>query len=180
MSSNVITAGPSAGKSSVIRELSARGYRTAPEGARIVIDQAISEGRDIDEWRTNEPQDYQNAVIEADKRIQASIPDDETVFMDRSIADNIAYARLTDRSVPDEVYELCEDTYDTVFLLEQIPFEDDYARTEDEAMATDVHDELRYVYQELGYTVFDVQLMPVDMRADYIEHVVRNGAPAIH
>jgi predicted ATPase len=176
---HVITAGPSAGKTSVIRELSARGYRTAPEGARIVLDQAVSEGVDVKEWRTEHPQEYQDEVIDTDLRIQRNIPTDETVFMDRSVADNIAYARLTDREIPDGLSEYAGE-YDTVFLLEQIPFEDDYARTEDEKMAQEVHEELRAVYEELGYTVIDVDLMPVDRRVDYIEHVVRQGPPAIH
>jgi predicted ATPase len=177
---HVITAGPSAGKTSVIRELSARGHRTAPEGARIVIDQAVSEGVDVKEWRTEHPQDYQDKVIDTDLRIQRNLPDGEDVFMDRSVADNIAYARLTDRELPDNILEYCQDTYDTVFLLEQIPFEDDYARTEDEKMADDVHEELRDVYESLGYTVIEVDLMPVDRRVDFIEHCVRQGPPAIH
>lgn len=177
---HVITAGPSAGKTSVIRELSARGYRTAPEGARIVIDQAVSEGTDVKEWRTEHPQEYQDEVIDTDLRIQRNLPEDETVFMDRSVADNIAYARLTERSLPDNIKEYCTDQYDTVFLLEQIPFEDDYARTEDEKMAQEVHEELRSVYEELGYTVIDVELMSVDRRCDFIERCVQQGPPAIH
>lgn len=176
---HVLTAGPSAGKTSVINELSARGYRTAPEGARVVLDQAVSDGRDPKAWREDSPQEYQDHVIAADKRIQANLPDVGHVFMDRSIADNIAYSRLTDRSVPDAVWDLARQ-YDTVFQLEQIPFEDDYARTEDEQMAESIHEELRSVYQELGYTVIDVDLMPVDRRADFIEHCVRSGPPAIH
>lgn len=42
---NVITAGPSAGKTSTLRELSARGHYIIPEAARMHIDQQISEGR---------------------------------------------------------------------------------------------------------------------------------------
>lgn len=180
MGLNVLTAGPNAGKTSVIRELSARGYRTAPEGARIVLDQAISDGKDVKEWREEQPQDFQDSVINADLRVQRNLPDDETVFMDRSVADNMAYDRLTDRSVPDDLHKHCKYKYDTVFLLEQIDYEQDYARTEDEKMAQDIHDELRSVYKDLGYTVIEVDLMPVDRRADFIERVVRQGPPAIH
>lgn len=177
---NVITAGPSAGKTSVVRELSARGYRTAPEGARIVIDQAVSEGVDVKEWRTTKPQAYQEAVIDADRRVRDNMPDNEHVFMDRSLADNIAYARLTDRDVPDAVYEECRGTFDSVFLLELLPFEDDYARTEDEQMARDIQSELRDVYEELGYRVIDVPVAPVDVRADRIEEHTVYGPGVIH
>jgi predicted ATPase len=168
MTWNVITAGPSAGKSSVIRELSARGYRTAPEGARIVLDQLVSEGTDPKEYRENHPQAYQDKVLSTDFRIQDNMPENTTVFMDRSIADNLAYARLTDRNLPDWFDERYMNQYDNIFRLEQIGFEDDYARTEDEEMAESVHAELLEVYEGLGYDVIDVPLEPVDERADFI------------
>lgn len=177
---HVVTAGPSAGKSSVIRELCARGYTIGPEGARIVIDQLVSEGVDVKEYRRNHGQEYQDAVIEADLRIQKNLPDDEPVFMDRSAADNIAYSRLFDRDVSDELIERVEGEYGIVFLLEQIPFEDDYARTEDEKQAEELHSTLRDVYEDLGYTVVDIPLMPVDERADRIEDIAVRGPPVIH
>ena len=166
---HVLTAGPSAGKSSTIRELSARGYTIAPEGARIVLDQLVSEGIKPKQYRHEHPQEYQDAVIEADLRIQSNLPEDEIVFMDRSAVDNIAYSNLTDRDVPDELYDTCRDVYGTIFRLDQIEFDDDYARTEDEKMSTEIHRELGDVYDSLGYEVVDVPVMPVDERADYIE-----------
>ena len=180
MSWYVITAGPSAGKTSVINELAARGYRVAPEGARIVLDQLVSEDIDPKEFRTENPQQFQSMVIETDIRIQSNTPTDETVFFDRSVLDNYAYASLTDRDVPPEIGDEYGDAFDSVFRLEQIPFEDDYARTEDESMADRVHDELGTVYEEHGYSVIDVNLMPVNRRADFIEHCVENTVPAIH
>jgi len=178
MSWHVITAGPSAGKTSTIRELAARGHRVAPEGARVVIDQLVSEGYDVKEFREENGQEYQNMVIESDLRIQSNLPEDETVFMDRSAADSIAYARLTDREVPDDLIDRCADTYGLVFRLDQIDFEEDYARTEDEKMAQQVHEELGAIYKEMGYTVVDVPVLPVDERADFIEK--RLDKVAIH
>jgi len=176
---HVITAGPSAGKTSVIRELSARGRATAPEGARIVIDQAVSEGRDVDELRSR--QEYQDLVVDADLRIESNISDDaDEVFLDRSLGDNIAYGNLFDRDLPPDIISKCRDRYDTVFLLEQIDYDADYARTEDASQAVQIHEELRDVYENLGYNVIEVDLMPVDRRVDYIEHCVRQGPPAIH
>ena len=168
----VVTAGPSAGKTSTIRELSARGYRTAPEGARIVIDQLVSEGYDAKEFREENPQAYQQKVIKADKRVEENLPDDGIIFMDRSLADNMAYTRLTEREVPDELWQECENKYQMVFRLDRLDFSEDYARTEDEDMAQKVHHELGQVYNELGYNVIDVPVMPVDERADFIERKI--------
>lgn len=177
---HVITAGPSAGKSSVVRELSARGYRTGPEGARLVIDQAVSDGEDVDDLRSR--QEYQDRVVDANLRIERNLPDpgEQHVFLDRSLADNIAYSRLFDRELPDNIEETCRDRYDTVFLLERIDYTEDYARTEDPSEAMQIHEELRQVYEELGYTVLDVPLEPVDRRAKMIEDHIVWGPPVIH
>jgi predicted ATPase len=136
----------------------------------------VSEGVDPKEYREQHGQEYQDAVIETDLLVQSNIPDDETVFMDRSVVDNIAYANLTDRSVPDKLHERCRDVYDLVFRLDRIEYEEDYARTEDEKMSKEIHDELRDVYEQLGYTVIDVPLMPVDERADFIERKINRTA----
>lgn len=176
MKNHVITAGPSAGKTSTIRELAARGYRTAPEGARIVLDQLVSEGTDPKEFREENGQKYQELVINADLRVEKNTPTDETVFMDRSVIDNFAYSRLTDREVSDDLWELCKDRYGLVFRLDRLTFDDDYARTEDEEMAEEIHAELRSVYEELGYDVIDVPVMPVDERADFIERKISRVA----
>jgi predicted ATPase len=177
---HVITAGPSAGKTSVIRELSARGYRTAPEASRLVIDQAVSEGRDIDEYRGT--QEFQSDVIDADLRIENNIRDENDlhVFFDRSMVDNIAYAELFGHEIPGNIKQRCRDRYDSVFLLERIEYEDDYARTENGEEAQMIHEKLREVYEELGYTVIDIPLMAVDERAKKIlEHAVY-GTGVIH
>lgn len=165
---NVITAGPSAGKSSTIREISARGYRTGPEAARILFDQSISEGGDPEAVRAAD--DFHERVEAIDRRIESNLPD-EVTFLDRSLADNVAYRRHFDSPVPDALLATCRDRYEHVFLLERIGFEDDEVRSEDEAEARELHEEIRTAYQDLGYEVTDVPLMPVDERADFIETV---------
>lgn len=164
---HVLTAGPSAGKSSVIRELSGRGYRTNPEGARIFIDQKISEGFDPEEVRSKF--NFHWWVEETDKRIERTLSDDETAFLDRSVADNIAYRNVHSVQSRPELGDFCRDRYGTIFMLERIDFQDDYARDENEEWAQRVHEELWRVYRDLGYEPIHVPLMPVDERADFIE-----------
>lgn len=169
---HVITAGPSAGKSSVIRELSARGNRAAPEGARIFIDQKVSEGYEAASIR--EEFAFTEEVEKVDKKIERRLPRYETVYLDRALADNIAYRRHQGMDVPREMWLECSGRYDVVFLLERITYEDDYARDESEQEAERIHELLEEAYRDLGYTVHEVPLMPVDERADYIESVVQN------
>jgi predicted ATPase len=169
MTWNVITAGPSAGKSSTIRELSARGYRTAPEAARLVLDQVKSEGLDPKEFRRGGK--YQQRVEAADTRITMSMPNDETVFFDRSVADNIAYRTFHDNVDTEEIASasvMAKSYFDNVFLLDRIEFEEDDVRTEDEQEAQGIHRELRRTYSDLGFDIEEVPVMPVDERVDYI------------
>lgn len=170
---HVITAGPSAGKTSTLREIASRGYRTAPESARIVIDQAISEGIPADDVR--EELDFQRAVISKDREIENNIPTNERVFLDRGLADNIAYCRVFDKPIPDGLIDECRSRYRSVFLLEQLPFEADYSRSEDEKTARAIHNELRQTYLDLGYDVIDVPVIPIDERVDIIVSRIINN-----
>lgn len=172
---NVITAGPSAGKSSTIRELSARGYRTLPEAARIVFDQKISEGVDPETVRAKP--NFHSIVENTDRWIEANAPHTAVWFSDRSLADNIAYRRHFGNDVPIELIEECEARYDNVFVLERIDFEDDAVRDEDETEAEAVHQEIIETYTDLGYDIEIVPVDPVDVRADTIEAAVEHPAP---
>lgn len=175
---NVITAGPSAGKTSTLRALSAKGYWTVPESARLVIDQKVSEGYEPDEIREALP--FQEMLESKDREMEESVvPDTGVVFFDRSAADNIAYRRHYGTEVPGDLIEFCTGRYSNVFLLEQLPFEDDYARNEDEEEAKEIHAELRRTYERLGYEVVEVPLIPVDERVEFIENrmVFERGSP---
>lgn len=175
---SVITAGPSAGKSSTIRELAARGYRTAPEAARVVLDQAISEGWDAAEFRREK--NFHKHVETTDSQIMQKMPDDERVFFDRSIADNIAYRRHLGNDDNEEyinrIKQEAEDAFNYVFLLDRIEFKDDEVRVEDEEESAEIHEQIRDVYEELGYNVIEVPVMAVDERATFIENRVQRVA----
>jgi len=166
---NVITAGPSAGKSSTIRELSARGYRTLPEAARIVLDQRISEGADPENVRQED--DFHEKVERIDRKIERQIPDSEPVFLDRSLLDNVAYRRHFNNDNCNN-YEMlldkCEDYYDNIFILERIDFQDNSVRSEDEQEAQEIHLLIIDSYEMLGYSTIHIPVKPVDERVDMI------------
>jgi predicted ATPase len=172
---NVITAGPSAGKSSTIRELSARGYRTLPEAARILFDQAISEGVSPEEKRKQS--DFHEQVEAIDAQIESRIPDNEVVFLDRSIVDNLAYRKRFGSDNRPEIAEAAHDRYDNIFILERIDFQDDEVRVEDEDEAQKTHEAIVSAYRALGYETIEVPLMPVDERADFIESEIEHPEP---
>ncbi len=166
---NVITAGPSAGKSSTIRDLSSRGYRTLPEAARILFDQAISEGKDPAEVRKED--NFHEQVESLDKKIEQNISN-ETVFLDRSLADNIAYRRMFGNDTETAINSLfleCSNKYDNIFILERIKFKDDEVRVEDEKEAEQIHTQIIKAYNDLGYEPIMIPVKPVDKRSKEIE-----------
>ena len=174
---NVITAGPSAGKSSTVRELSARGYDTLPEAARILFDQAISEGRDPAAVR--EDDDFHEQLESIDRIIESHI-EERVVFLDRSLADNIAYRRrFRNTGRVEDLIEECRGKYDNIFILERITFKDDEVRVEDEDEAEKTHRAIKQAYRDAGYDLIEVPVMPVDERADRIEQKITK-TPPIH
>lgn len=162
----VLTAGPCAGKTSTIRELLARGYNVAPEASRLVIDQKISEGYDDPQSHEDFPQWVEKKDRQIERRLERDASD--VVFLDRSLADNIAYQRLFNGGTYQSLVDECIGRYQTVFLLEQLPLENDYARKEDEETAREIHEELRTTYEDLGYDVVEVPVMPIDERVDFV------------
>lgn len=170
MGTHVITAGPSAGKSSTIRALSAEGYQTLPEAARMVLEQGISEGKDPSETRDEE--NFQEHVEEIDRKIESKIDSERETFLDRSLADNVAYRSFYGKPVPDELREEVQDRYDTVFVLERIEFKDDDVRSEDDEEAEAIHEKLIETYKSLGYDPIIVPLCPIDERVEFIENLM--------
>lgn len=166
----VITGGPCCGKTSVINELSYRGYNTIPDLARLFVNRKSSEGREKgDVW-------YDYAVgtetIEFDRSAESRLPRGMTTFLDYSLACNIAYHRVFDgheRNLPDGIYDEVRDRYDGVFRFDRLPYEEDDVRGEDEETAELIHAELGRVYEELGYDVIDVPVIPIKERADFVE-----------
>jgi len=175
---HIITAGPSAGKSSVLRELSSRGYRIRPEAARIVLDQKISEGVNIEQYR--EKPEFNQDVIEKDINIISNTDSSKTVFFDRTIFDNIAYRQMFGLDIPEYVYDYV-DEFTYVFMLELLEYEDDPVRVEDPDEAQLIHQKLREVYEEqLGFNIIDVSVMTVENRVDKIEEIATSPPPVIH
>jgi len=173
----VITGAPSCGKTSTIRALQAIGYTTLPEAARIVIDQRISEGDDPQSVRKED--DFHEQIEEMDRQIESLLPEYEDVFLDRSLADNIGYRRHFGSPVPDKLIEECTDKYDSIFVLEPLPFVDDAVRSESAEEAQDLHYTLIETYEDLGYDVDVVPVKPIDERCDLIVNSLIQ-TPPIH
>jgi predicted ATPase len=170
----VITGTTSTGKTTLIDELAKRGYKTVPEAARTLIDQAATKGISAKELRTNE-REFNREVLRLKQELDARQDPNELVFFDRGVHDILAYARYYQYDHIEHVIEAAERSrYRKVFLLDQLPYEHDYARTEDAEFSQDIQRLLEQVYTEYDMMPIHVPVLEGGpaARADFVlQHV---------
>ena len=164
----VITGGPSTGKTTVINLLTERGYKTTIEHARHYIDTMKEEGRTVEEIRANKRK-FQLGVLDMQIEQEAELSPSDTVFLDRAIPDAMAYYRFLkleyDKILLDAMKEVA---YKKIFILDRLPFVNDYARTEDEQAQKLIHQLIIEVYQSLEFPVVFVPVISPDERVEFI------------
>ncbi len=164
----VITGGPSTGKTTVINLLTERGYKTTIEHARHYIDTMKEEGRTVEEIRANKRK-FRLGVLDMQIEQEAELSPSETVFLDRAIPDAMAYYRFLkleyDKILLDAMKEVA---YKKIFILDRLPFVNDYARTEDEQAQKLIHQLIIEVYQSLEFPVVFVPVISPDERVEFI------------
>lgn len=163
MAKYVITGGPCVGKTTTLNELARRGYKTAPEAARMIIQEEQAKPNGILPW--TDLLGFQHLVLQRQINLEQRLWDG---FLDRAI-DGIAYCRLGKIEVPKElIYFAKTNRYDCIIFPDALPYKLDSERKEDEATAKKIHDEIFKVYVEFGYNPIRVPVLPVDKRADFI------------
>lgn len=144
------------------------GLSNWPEAARTLIDEEIAQGKTITEIRGNEI-DFQWRVMKLKLKIEAELPLEEIIFLDRGMPDSIAYFQLLNLD-PQEARDVCyRGLYRKVFLMEPFMFKKDYARTESPEEVARLNNFLRDAYEQLGYEVIVVPVAAfIEDRARFI------------
>lgn len=163
----IITGGPSSGKTTTLNGIASLGYKTVPELARVYIDEEMSKGRTVQEIRSSELE-FQEKVLGMKNEIEYRLNPNELIFFDRGIWDSIPYMKLAGASKESIKKINSKHTYNNIFLLEQVPFNTDYARVESAEKAISISELLFIAYSEKGYNVIKVPIMPVSNRVDFI------------
>lgn len=163
----VITGGPSSGKSTVLEYLKTKGYLITVEMARVFIDEEIAKGKTLAEIRAD-GKGFQDRVLQMKIELEEQITPDQITFFDRGIPDSIAYVKISGGDITQPLQASQKRRYRAVFLFDQVPFEQDYARTEDEKESNKISQLLYEAYTDPGYNVFRVPLMSVGDRAEFI------------
>ncbi len=160
----VVTGGPNSGKTTLINKLASMGYLTSQEYSRFFIDRELKKGRVLDEIRKDSLK-FQNDIIKVKLKLEHDAQKDKTVFFDRGLPDSIAYYKVLKIQMPKGLIELCRNRYRKIFLLDMLPYRQDYARNESKKQAYRIHRTIRKVYEMLGYRIVRVPVISVEERA---------------
>lgn len=164
----VITGGPSSGKSTVIRNLKDMGHKTTIELARHYIDLQRMNGRSTDEIRANQRQ-FQHKVLNLQIDLERRLDPQEEVFLDRALPDEVAYYKYFGLAPDEKLVEYLDvHRYKKIFIMDLLPLDSDYARTEDKQAQADLHKLIIDVYQQRGEPIVFVPVLPVKERVQFV------------
>jgi len=165
MEKYIITGGPCVGKTKVLEGLEKVRQVTVPEAARAIIEEEERKEREIPDYQGILPQtklvEFEEQVIARQLQQEMKIPSSAAkAFLDRSLADIIAYFELGNIAPPVHLCKLIEEAnYAKVFFLDRLPFyKKEKERKEDAELAKRIHEKLYGVYDRLG---FDIVTVPV-------------------
>ncbi len=156
----VITGGPSAGKTTVLKYIEEAGYTVLPETARTYIDAEMAKGRMIEEIRIDEKA-FQEIVLATKIDLHKDLSKDKIFFFDRGIPDTLAYFLYYGWEPSETMMKAMKECpYKKVFLLDLPPYKKDYARIETDEARQKIHDLLGKVYRDAGFEVVTVPVFP--------------------
>ena len=146
----VITGGPSCGKTTLVHYLAFFGFAIFPETARLLIDIERAKGKTTKEVRKNEAK-FQKKIFKMKFKAEEKIPPERLTIFDRGIPDSIAFFQLNNLDPTPVIKASKKRRYKKIFFLKQLPFERDYARTENEKLAKKISRMIYNAYVDLGY-----------------------------
>lgn len=164
---SVITGAPSSGKTSVIEELSHRGFVTQREVARELIELGLNSGKTLEETR-HAAKRLQKDILQLALARESTLDPAEYAFLDRGLPDSLTYFRLAGVESAEVRTISFLFQYRAVFLFDRLPIVKDDVRTEDEALADKIDKMLEDDYKSVGYAPIRVPVMPITARADFI------------
>ena len=163
---HVITGAACCGKTTLIDLLADNGFLTVPETERQYLDIEMAKGRTIDEIFedvTTEP-----GIYDMQMRNEHGLRVTDVVFLDRALPDSLTFSRLAGLN-PNEILAECfHHRYASVFILDRLPFQQNGARIEDDAIAGLLDEWLARDYSTLGYTVVRVPVLSIKDRLAFI------------
>jgi predicted ATPase len=164
---HVITGSVCSGKTTLIDQLAAMGFRTVPEVGRQYFERELAQGRTIDEIRANMTSVTQG-LLDMMRSVEDGLQANDVLFFDRGLPDGLAFFRVYGLNPNDILPDCFCHRYASVFLLDRLPVEQDGVRAEDDANAALLEKWLAHDYCALGYHVVRVPVMPPEDRLELV------------
>lgn len=167
----VLTGGPGAGKTTLIKALRDRGFATTEEAGRGVIRQETEAGGDALPWLDREGFaagmfDWELSSYRQARRREG------TVFFDRGLPDTLGYLRLEGLDVPawmeEETWRLRYNARVFIAPPWKEIFGPDEERRQSWQVATRTYETMALTYAAFGYTLIELPRVAVPQRVRFV------------
>ena len=164
----IISGGPCSGKTSLLKSLAEDGYSTISEAARETIEEEKIKKRGKLPW--TDVKEFQIKVIKRQKIKEFELKEEEIVFLDRGLPDNIAYGELENIDFGENIIEDIKNAnYEKVFILDLLTdYQKDSERKESIEEAKIIHDKICEVFERLRFDVINVPYLQIEERKKYV------------
>ena len=164
---HVITGAQSSGKTTLIGQLADEGSQTAPETARQYFEREMDKERTMEEITENMVA-LERGIETMQLRMERGLRPTDVVFLDRAFPDSLTFLRVTGLN-PNEILAQCfHHRYASVFVLDQLPFEQGGLREEVDVSADLLDEWLPRDYCAWGYSVVRVPVLSPQERLTYV------------
>lgn len=173
MEKYVLTGGPGVGKTTLLNQLKQRGYYTVKEVSEGVIAEQQKKKGNLLPWIDVDR--FEREVIKRQKRLEDKITGNTVAFLDRGLADCIAYYRFYNSKVPEIIKKYTQEAgYTKILILEPLrKYKNTKIRTENEEESVRIHGLIEQAYKEAGYEIIKVPALPKKERVEWVRKTLK-------
>lgn len=169
----VITGGPGVGKTTLIKALNSKGFKTVEEDARKIIKNQIETSQEGLPWKNQEL--YAKLMFEASLKSYEKMAvnnHSKPIFFDRGILDSICYMKMEKIQISEKTNEIVKQCpYNkNIFILppwKEI-YETDNERKQNWDEAKFTFKKMKETYMEFNYNIIIVPKMRIEERVEFI------------